>query len=66
MSDSGSMPTSEQGVLHNQAGLEESVLACFLGSMDNNWQFGIIIMGSSILLWDPGTKNHLTVKSELN
>lgn len=37
MSDSGSMPTSDQGVLYNQAvSLEESLLACFTGSMDSN------------------------------
>lgn len=70
MSDSGSMPTSDQGVLYNQAvSLEESLLACFTGSMDSNWEFDIVMMGSSIfLIMSPWIHKSLysKVRTELN
>lgn len=51
-SDSGSMPTSDQGMSCCMPGsiFGEILLSVFSGSMDNNWQFGIVIIGSSVLL----------------
>lgn len=46
------MPTSDQGMPYRMPGsiFGEILLSVFSGSMDNNWQFGIVIMGSSVLL----------------
>lgn len=52
MSNSGSMPTSGQGTPYCMPSsiFEEILLSVFSGSMDNNRQLGIVIVGPSVLL----------------